>query len=158
MIRALTPADIPWVLALNEANETETAPLEGDALAAMMAQAFQAAAIGQEAFLLAFAPGASYASLNYRWFAARFAAFAYVDRVVVAEAARGKGFGRMLYEGLFAACAAHALPFVGCEVNIDPPNPVSDRFHAALGFAEIGRAELPNGKIVRYLSRPIGSD
>jgi predicted GNAT superfamily acetyltransferase len=41
-----------------------------------------------------------------------------------------------------------------CEVNLDPPNPASDAFHAALGFAEVGTAVIDNGdKTVRYLSR-----
>jgi predicted GNAT superfamily acetyltransferase len=38
---------------------------------------------------------------------------------------------------------------------LDPPNPVSDAFHRALGFTEIGRAALANGKTVRYLEREL---
>jgi predicted GNAT superfamily acetyltransferase len=41
-----------------------------------------------------------------------------------------------------------------CEVNSNPPNPASDAFHAALGFAEVGSASiLDDSKIVRYLQR-----
>jgi predicted GNAT superfamily acetyltransferase len=37
-----------------------------------------------------------------------------------------------------------------------PPNPASDAFHAALGFAEVGSARLFDGmKTVRYLARPL---
>jgi predicted GNAT superfamily acetyltransferase len=69
--------------------------------------------------------------------------------------ARGRGYARRLYDDLFdrAGEAGHAI--VGCEVNSDPPNPASDAFHAALGFAEVGRAKIPNGKTVRYLLRAI---
>jgi predicted GNAT superfamily acetyltransferase len=46
---------------------------------------------------------------------------------------------------------------VCCEVNSDPPNPLSDAFHAALGFREVGRAFLPDrGKSVRYLELGVG--
>jgi predicted GNAT superfamily acetyltransferase len=41
-----------------------------------------------------------------------------------------------------------------CEVNLQPPNPGSDRFHSAQGFREIGRATIDSGtKTVRYLLR-----
>ena len=46
-----------------------------------------------------------------------------------------------------------------CEVNCDPPNPVSDAFHAALGFREIGRARIvERSKTVRYLILPLRED
>ena len=36
-------------------------------------------------------------------------------------------------------------------VNLDPPNPGSDAFHAKMGFAQVGCAELaPGGKTARY--------
>jgi uncharacterized protein len=45
---------------------------------------------------------------------------------------------------------------VVCEVNISPPNPASDAFHAALGFAEVGSASVyGESKTVRYLSRAL---
>ena len=50
--------------------------------------------------------------------------------------------------------AGHTL--VTCEVNADPPNPASDAFHAALGFAEVGDAVIHGGeKSVRYYAKPI---
>ena len=56
----------------------------------------------------------------------------------------------MLFRSVVRA-AGHAR--VVCEVNSDPPNPASDAFHAALGFAEVGQAVLATqGKVVRYLS------
>ena len=54
---------------------------------------------------------------------------------------------------LLARAAGHER--VVCEVNADPPNPASDAFHAALGFAEIGATLLPNGKTVRYFMRDL---
>jgi predicted GNAT superfamily acetyltransferase len=41
-----------------------------------------------------------------------------------------------------------------CEVNVRPPNPTSDAFHASFGFTEIGTATIDDSaKTVRYLLR-----
>jgi predicted GNAT superfamily acetyltransferase len=43
-----------------------------------------------------------------------------------------------------------------CEINVDPPNVASDRFHGAFGFEEVGQAFLAErAKTVRYLSLSI---
>ena len=70
----------------------------------------------------------------------------------MAPAARGTGLAQRLYAPLVARAAAANVPLCA-EINVDPPNPVSDRFHAALGFVETGRARLENGKTVRYVER-----
>jgi predicted GNAT superfamily acetyltransferase len=161
-LRSADAATRASVLALNAAHETETSPLDAARLDAMLAEAFFAAAIpanaisgdaGVAAFLIAFDQGAAYDSPNFRWFRDRLPCFAYVDRIVTAPASRGRGLARRLY----AALADAAAPFerVVCEVNVDPPNPASDRFHDTLGFREAGRARLANGKTVRYLERTL---
>ena len=95
------------------------------------------------AFLLAFREGTGYDSVNYRWFAGRYAHFLYIDRVVVGDAYRGQGLGRLLYDDLFARARHAGVPVVTCEFDIDPPNPVSARFHAAFGFREVGTQAVP---------------
>ncbi len=94
--------------------------------------------------LLAFGPGASYGSLNYRWFDDRYDTFLYVDRVVVSESARGSGIGKRLYADL-ALFAESRSDCIACEVNEIPPNPGSMRFHEALGFRIVGRQETEGG-------------
>lgn len=146
-------------LALNAAAEEETSPLDPARLDAMLAQALRAEArvgAGGElrAFLIAFDQDAAYDSPNFLWLRDRLPRFAYVDRVVVAPAARGRGRARALYAGLFEQARALGLGRVLCEVNVEPPNPGSDAFHARLGFGEIGRASR-NAKTVRYLSRSL---
>jgi uncharacterized protein len=141
------------VLALNNAHAKELSWLEPERLQYLTAHAFAARRIGAlDAFLLAFDQDAPYDSPNFLWFRARYPRFVYVDRVVVATAARGRGLARTLYRDLFeqAAKAGHAR--VVCEVNSRPPNPGSDALHTALGFAEIGSASIHNdSKDVRYL-------
>lgn len=95
-----------------------------------------------------------YDSLNYRWFQARYADFLYVDRVIVAEAAKGRGVGRILYEDALARAAREGLPYLLAEVNVDPPNPASHAFHARLGFRPLAeRLNEREGKVVAMLER-----
>ena len=156
-IRALTPADFDWVVALNAENIVATGPLDRAWLMAMARTWLLGLASGaDDAFAVILDQHADYDSPNFLWFRQRLARFAYVDRIVVASAARGNGVARALYEHVFAAAREAAHDRVVAEVNFDPPNPASDAFHARLGFSEIGRALLPNGKTVRYLERALG--
>jgi predicted GNAT superfamily acetyltransferase len=146
------------VLRLNALHKTETSALDDARLRAMAEQAFVAEAVpedgGVAAFLIAFDQGADYASPNFLWFRSRLPRFVYVDRIVVAAEARGRGLARALYGELFRRAAAAGHDRVVCEVNLEPPNPASDAFHARLGFAEIGRGRVGT-KTVRYLERTL---
>lgn len=144
------------LLALNNAHAEQLSWLEPERLQHLVGQAFLARRIGKlHAFLLALDQDADYDSPNFLWFRSRHARFVYVDRIVVAVSAQGRGHARRLYHDLFehAVRAGHSQVF--CEVNSSPPNPQSDAFHAALGFAEIGSASIPDGRTVRYLSRQL---
>ncbi|KUR70129.1 hypothetical protein AQZ52_14780 [Novosphingobium fuchskuhlense] len=148
------------MLALNLAHVLETSSLDLAGMQALIDQAFYlgtCAAGGSEAFLLAVDQDADYASPNFQWFRARYPRFVYIDRVIVAPAQRQKGWGRRFYTALFEAAAAARHTVVACEVNAEPPNPASEAFHQALGFAEVGRAVLEGrGKTVTYLVRACG--
>ena len=146
-------ADLDLILTLNAAHEIETSPLDLPTLRQMIANAFHVAHAdaGREGFLIAFDQNADYDSVNFRWFQARYDQFVYVDRVIVAPLARGKGLARSFYADLFdhARSANHVR--VVAEINLDPPNPGSVAFHAGLGFVEVGRATFPGkGKTVSY--------
>jgi uncharacterized protein len=154
MIRALLPDDWTWVGALNAANESETSPLTQARFDQMLFQSLVSWAVGErDAFLIVFDQNCAYDSANYLWFKARYPSFAYVDRVVVAPQARGRGVARQLYERLFREAHAARFDSIVCEVNFEPPNPASEALHRRLGFSEVGRAMLENGKGVRYLRR-----
>jgi len=155
--RQIESGDLDWVLALNRDHETELSPLTPLRLEELVAAAFYARALApQAAFLLAFDQDAPYDSPNFLWFQDRLARFVYVDRITVSATQRGQGHARTLYDDLFALALAQGHERIVCEVNSDPPNPGSDAFHAALGFREVGRAELTDrGKSVRYLERAL---
>jgi uncharacterized protein len=143
------------ILELNNANARETSPLDPERLARMIVAARVATVVEPAiAFLLAFDQGADYDGVDFIWFRERFDSFLYVDRVIVAEAHRRSGLGRLLYEDLFRRAERLGYRRVTCEVNVQPPNPVSDAFHARLGFTEVGRASRSD-RSVRYLLRSL---
>ena len=141
------------LLALNNAHAQELSWLEPERLTDLLGQAFLATRIGEvDALLIAFDQDADYDSPNFLWFRSRLPRFVYVDRVVVAAEARGRGHARRLYRDLFNHAARAGHDTIACEVNISPPNPESDAFHAALGFTEIATGLIQGGlKTVRYL-------
>jgi predicted GNAT superfamily acetyltransferase len=156
-IEVIQPADEVGILALNNHHAEELSWLGAGRLNFLLGQTFYARRIGAvDAFIMTFDQDATYDSPNFLWLKGRWKRFVYIDRVVVAETARGQGHARRLYEDLYrhAALAGHDL--VTCEVNSDPPNPASDAFHASQGFIEVGAAEIHGGKkTVRYFARPL---
>jgi predicted GNAT superfamily acetyltransferase len=159
LVSEIGEAELARILALNNAHAAETSMLDEARLKSMLDEAFLATRIRDvDAFLIVFDQQARYDSPNFAWFQARYSDFVYVDRIVTGPNVRGKGYARLLYEDLFEKAAARGHKRAVCEVNLVPPNPGSDAFHAALGFAEVGRRLLPgSGKTVRYLSKNIPS-
>ena len=156
-IDRIAQGDQADILALNNEHAAELSWLEAERLSFLLGEAFYARRIGDlEAFIMTFDQDANYDSPNFIWFRERYARFIYVDRVVVAAHARGRGHARRLYQDLFEHAARAGQTLVTCEVNADPPNPASDAFHAALGFAEVGDAVIHGGKkAVRYYVKQI---
>ena len=103
------------MLALNNEHAEELSWLDAGRLVELVGRAFLARRIGVgDAFLLAFDQDADYDSPNYLWFRSRYPRFVYVDRIVVARSARGRGCARRLYSDLFehAARAGHDLSLI----------------------------------------------
>ncbi|MBS7810021.1 GNAT family N-acetyltransferase [Roseococcus pinisoli] len=150
MIRDIEAADLPALLVLNNSEAAAVNELTLEELSAQVAAAVSARMMADgSGFLVAFGAETPIQGPNHAWFVTRGGDFAYVDRIVVTPAARGKGVARSLYEDL----AARGLP-LACEVNVEPPNPQGQAFHAKLGFLPVGEATDPrNGKRVRYLMR-----
>ncbi len=150
------PAMRALMLDLNNVHAEQTSLLDVGRLDRMLDAAFLVDTVGRlDAFLIAFDQDAAYDSPNFAWLRARYSRFVYVDRIVTAAGARGRGHAARLYQALFDHAGAAEHDQVLCEVNHHPPNPGSDAFHHRMGFGEIGRAALPSGKTVRYLRRPL---
>ena len=150
-----SPEVFERLLALNNAHAVELSHLAPGRMADLIGQAFLTLTLGEElALLISFDQAADYDSPNFLWFRGRFDRFVYVDRVVVSPVARGRGYGRRLYEALFQRARAAAHDRIVCEINTDPPNHASDVFHEGLGFVEVGASVIHGGaKSVRYMER-----
>lgn len=110
-------------------------------------------------FVLAIAPGASYGSVNYRWFDARGDDFLYVDRIVVAATHRGRGVATKLYDAVVHRARTAGRTRVTCEVNIRPANDASLAMHRNRGFVEVGRQDTTGGTLtVALLSLDVTGD
>lgn len=157
--RALETRDLTWVLDLNRRFETELSPLTAQGLSRLVDNSFLARVAEPEAgFLLTFDQYADYDSPNFLWFRERYQRFVYVDRIAIDPAHRRKGLADALYSALFDAAGAAGHNQIVCEVNSEPANPGSDRFHAALGFDVVGEASLGDrGKSVRYFACDLAS-
>lgn len=149
-------ADFDRVLELNNRHAVELSWLDRAGLEHLVSHACYARrTTDSSAFLITINSDAAHGELNFGWFREQFSDFIYADRVVVAPGARGRGLARGLYTDLFAHAALWRRKIICCEVNADPPNPISDAFHQSLGFRIVGEALIPSGKTVRYLTRDL---
>jgi predicted GNAT superfamily acetyltransferase len=141
VIRDAMPADVAVVLRINNAAVPAMNVLDDKGVRWLLAHAAYArvAVAGEQVagFLIGLPPGAGYDSDNYRWFSERYDDFLYIDRIAIDERARSGGIGSGLYDDI-AAFARARWPRIVAEVNLDPPNPRSEAFHARHGFVRVG--------------------
>ncbi len=148
MIRPYEVRDAEAVLILNEVNVPAVGPMDRAKLDLLVDESMFVDVIeiddSIEGALFVLPDGAAYESPNYRWFSARYPQFVYVDRIMLSPATRGMGLGVQLYDRAVAAGRAHEKSHLLAEVNTEPANPRSLRFHEVYGFVEVGR-ERPYG-------------
>ncbi len=160
VVRDLRRGDWDDALRMNNANVPAVSHLEPDELAADLAHARHAYAVGDdrlEAFCVTFPSGVREdLGVNYAWFAARYEEYVYLDRVVVDEPHRSGGRGAALYRAVEDDMRRAAGPrLFTCEVNLRPRNDGSLRFHERLGFAQVGEQESKPGLVVAMLAKTV---
>jgi len=147
-IRDAEHGDLAAILQLNEAvvPAVNSVDIEQMRWFAAHAAYFRVAVQGPElgGFLIGLRPGTEYSSPNYRWFCDRYDDFGYIDRVAVAAKARRHGLATRLYRD-FESSLPRSAGRLTCEVNIEPPNESSMRFHEGYGFRRIGSQRIDNG-------------
>jgi predicted GNAT superfamily acetyltransferase len=160
-IRDVREHDLDAVLALNNAAGRSILALDIAQLRYFHehAEYFRVAEIDGHlaGFLIALREGSDYDSPNYRWFAEHYPQFVYIDRIVIANAYRRHGLGRIFY------CDVHSyaevrVPLLACEVFLEPRDDVVVLFHGTYGFQEVGQQRMgEHGPQVSLLARDLPS-
>ena len=153
-IRNLTHTDVEAMWAINEDGLPGTGQVSQVELMALLDLASLSLGAFEDdrmlGFVICLPPRTTYGSLNYAWFNQRYDAFLYVDRVAVAPTHRNKGVGTALYDKVVAAAQERSVP-VAAEVNLDPPNPGSVRFHQRFNFDEVGTLDHGTKAVTMFL-------
>ena len=160
-VRNIEIADLARVLEINNANTPGVSELTMSELETDIENCLHALAIDNEhgevcAFCITFAPDAPDAGANHQWFADRFESFVYLDRIAIDSKNKNRGLGALLYQTVeqrMLNSAKHSL--LCCEVNLEPPNPGSLRFHQRIGFTEVGQRGDGNAYRVVLLARTL---
>ena len=161
IVRNIVGTDVTRVLEINNANTPGVSELTLSELETDIKNCLHALAIDNEhgevcAFCITFDPGAPDAGANHQWFAERFESFVYLDRIAIDSTHQNLGLGALLYltvEQRMLNSAEHSL--LCCEVNLEPHNPGSLRFHKRIGFTEVGRHSPQQDYVVSLLQKSI---
>ena len=147
MIRPATAADAPAIAAFWNPmirntvvtfNPVEKTPAE---IATMIAT--------REAFLVADDGGEILGFATYSQFRGGLGyAFAQEHTIILAPAGQGRGLGRALMDALADTARAHGHHIL--MAGVSGSNPAGIAFHAALGFAEVGRVAEAGWKFGRW--------
>ncbi len=152
ILREVESRDLERILELNEESVHFLSPLTIEKLEQISSQSEMLSVIESdgivEAFVLTIGEGKDYDSLNYLWFSSNYKKFLYIDRVVVSERMQGNGLGQMLYKSVFEHAREIGATYVTAEIDFNPPNPGSLKFHERFGFKEVGRQSVADGKKV----------
>ena len=163
IVRNIESADLTRVLAINNANTPGVSELTLSELETDITNCLHALAIDNEhgevcGFCITIAPDAPAAGVNHQWFAERYASFVYLDRIAIDPTYQNLGLGVLLYQSVeqqIIDSAQHSL--LCCEVNLEPPNPGSLRFHHRIGFTEVGQHSPQQNYVVSMLSKNLNA-
>src|SRR5690625_4912188 len=160
-IRDVREHDLDAVLALNNAAEGGISPMDGEELRHFfhMADYFRVAEVDGHlaGFLIALRERADHPGHNFLWFKQRYERFVYIDRIVVANAYRRHGLGRVFYSDV-QSFAEPRVPMLACAVFLEPRDDVAVLFHGTYGFHEVGQQIMPdNGRHVGLLGKTLDS-
>ncbi len=155
-IKTLQPHHCEWVWRINEEGLPGVGKVSQSEVQTLIKMAHLPLGCFIDGILIGFClcllPGTPYGSRNYRWFNQRHDSFLYVDRIAVRTDHRNSGVGGALYERVFNEADAHGWS-VAAEVNTEPPNPGSMRFHMHHGFERIGTLDHGSTSVAMLLKQ-----
>jgi hypothetical protein len=157
--RLATSDDATAIVKINLASVTATSPMDEDRFHLLHDMSSRTLVVEHSdqvvGFLIGFTDGSAYDSLNYRWFKDRLRHFFYVDRIVISRTCRRSGLGRRFYTQVEQWARTQGLHWLAAELNLQPSNPVSLKFHRDYGFLEVGTQWLAEDKQVSLQVKPL---
>ena len=155
-IIALSASDIDAMWAINEQGLPGTGRVSKEEIGRLLEFSSLSVGVFDQSELLGFViclpPNTAYGSLNYAWFNEHYDSFVYVDRIAVAEEKRNRGVGSSLYNHVVSYSEQHRVP-IAAEVNRNPPNPGSMRFHHRFDFEEVGVLHHEEKSVTMFVKR-----
>ncbi len=162
-IRELAPTDLEAIHRINQDNVPEVGSVDRERLEFLVAHSVMARVADGggvvAGFCLVLPLGVPYDSVNYRWFSDRYDDVWYLDRVAVDAGFRRRGVGTALYDDVERHIRDRPeIAALALEVNVDPPNEPSLRFHRRRGYVDVGRQDTPYGIAVEMMRKPLPTD
>jgi len=161
-IREIVAADLQAVWELNQSMVPAVGSVDIERMASLIDLSEYALVVESseaiDGFSLVFAPGSSYDSVNYLWFATNYPTAHYLDRVAFRQSAQGQGFGSELYRDIEQRLVQSGVAELGLEVNVEPPNVQSLGFHKRHGYVEVGQQRTPYETTVSMQLKKLGAD
>jgi predicted GNAT superfamily acetyltransferase len=144
--------DFKRIIAINAAGQPGVSPLTPAELGLVRTEAplFEVAELDRElvGYLIAYLDTSVYDGEEFNWFRQHFTGFLYIDQIAVAQSSRHAGVGAQMYQLLEQRARQQGLTSLTCEVNLEPPNPVSLAFHSRQRFVEVGTLTTSDGRTV----------
>jgi predicted GNAT superfamily acetyltransferase len=107
-------------------------------------------------YLLAMSNTDDYDGEEFRSFRQRLTEpFMYVDQIAIDFDARRTNVASQMYERLMRWSHEHSRFVLCCEVNVQPPNSASMKFHERLGFESLGEMRTCDGRLVALLCKHV---
>ena len=153
-IRSLSKIDVDSMWKINEEGLPGTGKVSRDEIEVLLG--FASLAVGAyygeqlAGFVICLPPKTEYASLNYAWFNQRYSEFLYVDRIAVGMQYQNQKIGTLLYDFVKRHAIENRIP-VTAEVNIQPPNLGSMRFHDRHGFQQVGTLDHDEKSVAMFV-------
>jgi len=158
MLEPVVESDFGSILQINQAAQPGVVSLSPPELSQINRTATVFCALKEgsscRAYVIAYENTRAYDGEEFCWLQKNVAdRFLYIDQVAVASDFRGRGIGTKVYEFLERFAVMNDFASLACEVNIDPSNLASLRFHLHRGFRELGELRTSDGREVRLMQK-----
>jgi predicted GNAT superfamily acetyltransferase len=160
LVRQLGAGDFDAVLRINRQGSPNVARFDEAELRRLVALA-DVAWVAEDGprvagYLLAMSNSARYDGEEFQFFRTHLdQPFLYVDQAAVDPEARRARVASQMYELLVRWGQERNIDVLCCEVNMEPENPVSMRFHAQAGFGKLRELATSDGRLVALLCRHV---